>query len=313
MNAAGSTRAGSIDTLVRDYFVVNVDLRGRGQSNGKPDASGHELIDGLDALAYAQKTWPQAVDRGPGAFVVGGSGGGGNTMALVGKAPDVFTAAVAWAGMSDYARWYRDDKRGAYRDEMEGKGWIGGSPESNPDGYESRGGIYVLENVLTDLLVIHGRKDGAVPVHHATTYQQKAEALGKTNVRVHLNDKGHGSAEWPMMMEFLRARRTRPGLAQKGTLLVHSFLATSAFWLVLDDPARVGKAHYELDAEGQLTSLRFAQDEGRTPVKEVLLRIPEPVRNLNVEMDAWTFSPEAEGGTDFRWSCEGAWALKVTQ
>lgn len=315
MTAAGSSRGGYIDSLVREYFVVNVDMRGRGKSTGKPDASGHELIDGLDALAYAQKTWPQAIDSAPGVYLVGGSGGGGNTLALSGKAPDVFTAAVAWAGMSDYALWYRDDKRGAYRDEMEGKGWIGGSPESNPEGYESRGGIYVIENVLTDLLVIHGRKDGAVRVHHATTYEEKAKALGKRKVQVHLNDKGHGSAEWPMMMEFLRTHRTPPGLAQRGALLVHSFLATRAFWLVLDDPARMGEVDYELDAQGQLTSLRFAQDEGKTPVNEVLLRIRGPVRDLSVEMNGRTFSPQAErpreGSTDFRWSCEGGWVARV--
>ena len=317
MTAAGSTRGGYMKTLGRDYFVVNVDMRGRAKSTGKPDASGHELIDGLDALDYARRTWPQAVDSKPGVYLVGGSGGGGNTMSLMGKAPDIFTAAAAWAGMSDYALWYRDDKRGAYRDEMEAKGWIGGNPESNPEGYESRGGIYLLENVLADLLVIHGRKDGAVRVHHATTYEERAKVLGKTNVRVHLNDRGHGSAEWPMMMEFLRTRRTPPKLPQNGSLLVHSFLATRAFWLVLDDPARMGKVDYELDVQGQLTSLRFAQAEGRTPVKAVLLRTPGAAHDVSVEMNGRTFSPKAErsaeGHADFRWACEGEWTLKIAR
>jgi len=165
--AGASSKAGYIDPLLKDFFVVNVDMRGRYKSRDKPDASGHELVDGLDALDFARMTWPAAVRKEPGCYVIGGSGGGGNTLAIAGKAPDIFTAAVSWAGMSDYALWFEGDKKGRYRDEMETKGWIGGTPESNPEGYRARGGLHVLENVITALLVIHGKRDGAVPVEHA--------------------------------------------------------------------------------------------------------------------------------------------------
>lgn len=143
MSAADSRKGGYIDKLAPDFFVVNVDMRGRGKSTGKPDASGFELIDGLDALEHAGRTWPDAVKKDSEVYVAGGSGGGGNVMAIVGKAPDIFCAAVSWAGMSDYGLWHKDDKQGQYRDEMEGQDWIGGSPSSNPEGYRSRGGLYI--------------------------------------------------------------------------------------------------------------------------------------------------------------------------
>jgi dipeptidyl aminopeptidase/acylaminoacyl peptidase len=131
------------------------------------------------------------VKAGTPCYVLGGSGGGGNTLALAGKAPDFFAAAVAYAGMSDYALWYRQDMKGAYRDEMDV--WISGSPDSNPQGYQSRGGLHVLHNVLTDLLVIHGRNDRSVPFEHAAQYQAEARKLGKTNISFLFSDKGHAS------------------------------------------------------------------------------------------------------------------------
>jgi len=315
MSAEASRKAVQIGALLKDFFLLNVDMRGRAGHPGKPDASGHELIDGLDALAFARKTWPEAVDEAPGVFLGGGSGGGGNTLALAGKAPDLFTAAMSYAGMSDYGLWYEGDERGSYRDEMEDKGWIGGTPESNPEGYRSRGGLYVIENVLADLLVFHGRNDGAVPVIHAEKYEARARELSKANIVLKYNDQGHGSAEWPMTLEHLNAKRAHPELAPKGTLRVHSFLACRRFWLVLDDPARMGEAEYELDEQGRLTRLRFSQEPGSTAVDSVMLRIVGANPRLSVRMGGQAVNVEArvaeEGVTDSSWPCTGPWTATV--
>lgn len=309
MTAEASRRAGEIGALLKGFFLVNVDMRGRGGHPGKPDASGHELIDGLDALDFARRTWPEAVDEETGVFLAGGSGGGGNTLSLVGKAPDIFTAAVSYAGMSDYGLWYEGDQRGRYRDEMEDKGWIGGTPESNPGGYRSRGGLHVIENVITDLLVFHGRNDGSVPVDHAEKYEARAREQGKTNIVFKYNDQGHGSAEWPLALEHLKAGRPRRRLLSKGTLRVHSFLACRRFRLVLDDPSCMGKADYALDQQGRLARLDFSPEPGSAPVQVVTLRIRGRGANLSVWSKGALVEPESRAVADdmieFTWPCSG--------
>ena len=315
MNAAGSAKGGHLAELEPHFFAVNVDMRGRGGSSGTPDASGHELLDALDALDFARETWPDAVAPGSGVYAVGGSGGGGNTLAIAGKAPDVFAAAAAWAGMSDYALWFNWDERRRYRDEAQDKGWIGGTPETNPEGYHARGGLNVIENVITNLLVIHGAADQAVPVEHAERYRDRAETLGRKNIRVLLNDKGHASQEWPLMIEHLLAHPTAPVLPAKGTLLVHSFLACRSFRLVLDDPARMGAAEYELDDAGRLRSLCFTQQPGLARAEEFLLRIAGPVRSVTVQAPGETFAPEqVSAGVDhdnFRFRAPTPWTATV--
>ena len=274
MRASGS-RVYVEEIAKAGYFVVNVDMRGRGESTGKPDANGFELLDGLEALDFARRTWREAVDSSSGPYVVGGSGGGGNTLALVGKAPDQFAAAVSWAGMSDYALWHQDDERGRYRDEMETKGWIGGTPETNPEGYLSRGGLTVVGNAISPIIVFHGKRDGAVLVRHATKYKERADELGKDNVKLALNDKGHDSIEWSQAFEFLAQYRQPPRLPSQGKFLLASFLVTHAFRLIADSPAVMGEVSYQLDRKGRLISLSFSRPGRTTPMKEMILELPD--------------------------------------
>ncbi|HOX05368.1 MAG TPA: prolyl oligopeptidase family serine peptidase [Planctomycetota bacterium] len=313
--AAVSRKEGYIAKLSAKFFVVNVDMRGRGGGTGTPDASGFELIDGLDALDFARQTWPAKVDGKSGPYVVGGSGGGGNTLALVGKAPDVFAAAAEWAGMSDYALWHGDDKAGQYRDEMEGKGWIGGSPESNPEGYLSRGGLHLLPNVISPLLVVHGTKDTSVPPHHAEKYKQRAEELRKTNISFHFWNAGHSSEDFPRFLDFLSQHAAPPKLPEKGTLLVHSFLACRSFRLLLDHPSRVGSAEYQLSADGALRSLVFAQPAKSAPAKEFVLRLAGDVKAITLEAQGGRRiverASQAGAWSDFRWAADGAWTART--
>jgi pimeloyl-ACP methyl ester carboxylesterase len=315
MNAAGSRREGYMTALAKHFFVVNVDMRGRGGSNGKPDASGHELVDGLDALDYARQTWPDRVSTNAGPYLVGGSGGGGNTLALAGKAPDLFAAAAEWAGMSDYALWYRDDTAGQYRDEMEAKGWIGGSPDTNPEGYLSRGGLNVLPNLRSPLLVVHGLKDTSVPPHHAQAYQQRAADLGKTNVDFHYSNAGHASEDFPRFIEFFARHPRPPGLPQKGTLLVHSFLACREFRVILDHPSRVGTAAYETSKDGALLSLAFSQVATNTPATNAVLRLGGDVKAVSLATPQGTRTVErcrrSDSGSDFRLDATAPWTVDV--
>jgi len=313
MTAEQSRKAGAISPLLPEFFVVNVDMRGRGGSSGVPDASGFELIDGLDALEHARRTWPHLVEDTAGPFAVGGSGGGGNVLALVGKAPDTFAAAVSWAGMSDYALWYREDSAGVYRDEMDV--WIGGPPDENPEGYLSRGGLHVLDNLLTPLLLVHGRNDVAVPVRHTEEYVRRSRSLGKAQVKVHYNDSGHDSAEWPLMLEHLRTHRRPPEIPRRGRFLVHGFLACRPFRLILEDPSRMGRIEYRLDDSRRLIELHFVQQAGAAATECATLILDTDANRAmftDAKGNCGEVLPESTPrGHIFRLTCRAPWSLKI--
>ena len=314
MTAAASAREGYVTNLTPDFFVVNVDMRGRDGKPGKPDANGFELIDALDALGFAQQTWPQPINSNEAPRLVGGSGGGGNVLALAGKAPDIFSAGVSWAGITDYALLYEGDQRGRIRDEMETKGWIGGTPSSNPAGYRARGGLYLVENELTPLLVIHGRKDGSVPFIHAEKYKAKAEQLGKKQIQFLFNDLGHASEQWPDMIAHIKAHSQAPVLPKEGALRVHSFVACRAFWLILDDPGKMGTANYRLDSKKRLSELKFTPDADASPRAFTLRLFDKPSAvTLKRLADKAVLSPSGSAGdyADYRWDGEGDWTVAI--
>jgi len=317
MTAASARTSGFIQPLLEHFFLVNVDMRGRSKSSGRPDSSGHELIDGLDGLEYARENWKDRISP-DGLYAVGGSGGGGNVLSLAGKAPDIFSAAVSWAGMSDYAVWYRDDIRGRYRDEMEDKKWIGGNPGTNPEGYRSRSGLSVVENVLTRLLVIHGRKDVSVPVISTELYEARIRELEKSNITVHYNDKGHSSIEWPLAMEHLLKNKRQPQIPRFGRFLVHSFLALRSFWIILENPSDMGYSDYSLDSEGNLQSLSFHLAYSHGDINQYLVRLFTCGKKVEItdgsgnKIDCVCCAPGTKKYNDFSFRCKGDFTLQVT-
>ena len=315
-DAARSAEAGYIDELKSDFFVISMDMRGRGGSTMKPDASGLELIDALDTVEFAGKTWPASIPEKSGVFSIGGSGGGGNVLAVAGKAPDFFCSAVSWAGMSDYGLWYEGDSLEHYRDEMKGKSWIGGTPKSNPEGYRSRGGLYVVENVIIPLLVIHGKNDRAVPVLSAEKYEAAANKLGKKNIHIHYNDGDHGSSvDWPLMLRFIKEHTIQVNIPRRGMLRVNSFLACRPFRLVFDHPSGMAEIEYLLDDHDRLSSLRFVPLNKRISPGDITLRVYSPVEGLTVETANEILSlkklNQDETFSDYRWSPKHRSEIKI--
>ena len=121
---------------LRGFCVLNLNLRGRLNTVGEPDANGWEIRDPIDALHVARLRYPQLCSETLPPRAFGASGGGGNVYALVGKCPDLLSAAVAWCGVSNYASWFEWNEGGNYRDEM--ARWIGRDPREVPEAYASR-------------------------------------------------------------------------------------------------------------------------------------------------------------------------------
>ncbi len=243
-----------------EYLMVEVDMRGRSFSDGKPDLSGWELQDWIDAVEFVRKEYSEHIIDPECVYAEGGSGSGGNVYALIGKFPDFLTAAAVHAGMSDYTLLYNQDQIGEFRDEMEGEGWIGGSPITNPEGYISRGGLTTVENILTPIHIDHGETDIRVPVAHARRYVEAARAFNKEVKYLEwpfLGDRRHWTNMTKEMYEilslsikeFFSRHRKPPQLPLKGRLTVAGYVKTRYFELILEHIDRIGWVDYEFSSD----------------------------------------------------------------
>ena len=242
-----------LQSLLGEYLLVEVNMRGRGECTGKPDANAWELQDVIDAVEFARTHYGENILDGQ-VYVYGASGGGGNVYGLVGKFPDYFAAAFAGCGMSDYALFYRDDDAGDFRDELDD--WVGGPPSGLQEDYDSRSGLTTVGNVLTPLVVVHGTEDLSVPVEQARMYVEKARELKKTDVTYfELCGIEHGMNHIPEIVAQNRVRLTehfskhKSGrtIPRKGTFVVGGYLKTREFEVVLEEVGRVAQVAYSLE------------------------------------------------------------------
>ncbi|WP_409345056.1 alpha/beta hydrolase family protein [Paenibacillus sp. MBLB4367] len=175
------------------YLVVQVDMRGRAFSEGSPDCNGHELIDIYDAVRFVREQYPDYLSDPGIVHLEGGSGGGGNALAMINKFPDLFASATALYGISDYAEWYAGDRVGEFRDEMDV--WIGSPPWNDAERYAARSGAYLAANQLTSLLMAHGSYDERVPVGQSRRYVSAGERAGKEPLIRYVEWPGVGGFE----------------------------------------------------------------------------------------------------------------------
>ena len=291
----GNVKSGHRDNVAppttQEFFGIAPEMRGRGDSAGKPDVNGWELQDAVDALGAAARMFPDLADTASIPRLTGGSGGGGNVLGIVGKFPDLFAAAVCECGISDYALFFAQDSVGEFRDEMEGAGWIGGNPQTRPEAYLSRGGRVTAMNLLVPLLLFHGEKDRRVPVAHPRLYVEAARRHGRAHLvrAVYFPEAGlpgHYDGATPTDMALrdqevtahLRTHTTAPALPSAGRMVVAGYLRTRAFELELESVDHVALLEYDLARD------RF---QLRAPTcRTARLRRPEQVSERPVSCSA---------------------------
>ncbi|WP_171687807.1 alpha/beta hydrolase family protein [Paenibacillus germinis] len=240
-----------------DYLMVEVDMRGRAFSDGEPDCNGWELLDVIDAVNYVRKHYADCIIDPEIIYFEGGSGGGGNAYAIIGKFPDFFAAATAMCGITDYTVWYEQDEIGEFRDELDV--WIGFPPHTNPIAYQSRSGLALIGNVLTPLFIAHGETDVRVPVEHARMYMEKAKELGLSERVRYMELEGVGTREhWgnstEKQMQLMRERseynrnkhQVPIEIPSSGVFTVAGYLITKEFSVILDSLDKVAIVTYDL-------------------------------------------------------------------
>jgi pimeloyl-ACP methyl ester carboxylesterase len=239
------------------YVIVQVDMRGRAFSDGLADCNGYELIDIYDAVQFVRKEYADCLLAPDPVYLEGGSGGGGNVLATVAKFPDLFAAATALYGISDYALWYKQDEIGEFRDDMDI--WIGCTPERDEERYEARSGFWLAANVRTPLYIAHGDGDIRVPVEHSRIYVKEMERLGKQSL-IHYDELlgvgagGHlthiTEAQSQQIVEGSERNRknhpTAPTFPSSGKLIAGGYVYTSAFQVHLESVDALASLTYDL-------------------------------------------------------------------
>lgn len=171
-------------TLGRGWIYLFPHFRGR---NDHPEACGSLKAqqDILDAVAWAKKEYPIDEER---IYLSGVSGGGHMTMLMASRYPEVWTAASAWAGISDLAAWYRLHSRSGYGEMM--RQTFGGAPGESAEiaaQYRSRSPLTHIQravNLPLDIATgVHDGHRGSVPVRHSLeAFNLLARKQGATEI-----------------------------------------------------------------------------------------------------------------------------------
>lgn len=242
-----------------DYVLVQVDMRGRAFSQGEADCNGLELMDIYDAVQFVRGAYRDWLLDPAVVYLEGGSGGGGNVLAAVNKFPDLFAAASALYGISDYAVWYANDELGEFRDDMDV--WIGCTPEQDPERYMARSGLHLAENQRTPLYIAHGDRDDRVPVVQSRLYVERMNRLGRADLVLYDDMEGVGGfGHADNITEEQRARletnkrlnkerhRVPVEIERRGSFVVGGYLVMKPFRVWLGHVDRLARVTYDLDS-----------------------------------------------------------------
>ena len=111
--------------------------------------------------------------------VFGGSYGGYSAYWQLVQYPDLYTAGVAWIGLTDLEEMYETTMPHFRTELME---TYLGTPEENPDLYRERSPITHAGNVAAPLFLVHGVNDRRVPVSQARLFRERLDDLGYDGV-----------------------------------------------------------------------------------------------------------------------------------
>ena len=143
----------------KGLFAAAPDMRGHGDSAGKRDSGGVELMDIYDAVTCLRESFGNRIDP-ENVNIVGYSGGGGNVFSCVTKFPDLFRSANAFFGVSDYAYWFEHVPQYALQLSED----IGGAPVDVPDRYMARNSLLgVGNNPYTAIQLFHDEEEQSCP------------------------------------------------------------------------------------------------------------------------------------------------------
>lgn len=241
----------------REYLTIDIDMRGRANSQGYPDCNGLELIDVIDAIEYTKHCYSDFLIDTENVYFEASSGGGGNAFSLATKFPDYFSAITSLCGISDYETWYREDIMGEFRDELDV--WIHCTPDDNPMAYAARSSLTGIGNLRTPIFIAHGSTDERCSVEYSRRFVKGVQDAAHGDLVRYFELPGVGTSDhWsnatPEQLvrvtyeseQNRKDHRTPVGLEDSGKLVVAGYLYTKKFIIMLESIDYVGTVEYNL-------------------------------------------------------------------
>jgi dipeptidyl aminopeptidase/acylaminoacyl peptidase len=163
----------------RNWIYLSPEFRG---VDDHPEACGSEIAqqDILDAVAWARSHLKIDEKR---IYLWGWSGGGHMALLMASRAPDLWAAVSAWAGITDMAAYYRENAREQPpRTQGQLRACMGGAPGSSAlvdSQYSERSPLTHLDRAaIVPIDIWNGRDDDDVsPAHAMLAFNKIARAL----------------------------------------------------------------------------------------------------------------------------------------
>ncbi|MFH5797803.1 S9 family peptidase [Haladaptatus sp. CMAA 1911] len=187
--------------LNRGYTVLEINYRGsagRGREFKERligDWGGGEQDDVAEGARWLRgEDW---IDEDA-LLVYGGSYGGYSAYWQMVRYPELYTAGIAWVGVTDLHDMY-ENTMPHFRTGLMEK--YLGDPEENHDLYRERSPVEYTENLGSPLLMVHGVNDRRVPVSQARLFRDALEEDGFEEGEngdfeyEELGEEGHGSTD----------------------------------------------------------------------------------------------------------------------
>ncbi|GAA0244772.1 S9 family peptidase [Haladaptatus pallidirubidus] len=185
----------------KGYTVLQINYRGsigRGREFKNSligDWGGAEQADIAEGVRWlGEKEW---IDEDQ-TVAYGGSYGGYSAYWQMVQYSELYTAGIAWVGVTDLHDMHENTMPHFQTGLMEK---YLGDPEENHDLYRERSPIEYTENLSAPLLMVHGVNDRRVPVSQARLFRDKLEEDGFVEGEdgdfeyEELGDEGHGSTD----------------------------------------------------------------------------------------------------------------------
>jgi dienelactone hydrolase len=262
-----SDTAGSLgaDALTRiagyGFFVLAVQMRGRGSSTGTRDSSGHEVYDIYDVYQNVlSKMASYSILDTSRVALIGYSGGGGNTLCFGTRFPDLCMLSVDHFGMSDYGydgtnSWYFQDPSRQTQLNTD----VGSPRTSFLNEYRVRNSREAIaKNLKGKLFIFHDTNDTSVPLLNSSNVYDQYVAEGRsvqvskygvydesdlrysvtisTDSPRWLHANPTGSAQIIQAEQYWKdfvSTLTVPEVAASGTLRILGLVRTKKFYIVL--------------------------------------------------------------------------------
>ena len=238
-------------------FCLCIDIRGRGDSAGKVDDGGLEIMDIYDGIQAAIQRYPDQIDPQR-ISIIGYSNGGSNAFFAAVRFPYLFRGAMSFFGIPDYG--LLATRNTCYADRTTAA--VGGTVTELPDKYLVRNTTLAVGNLCgTRFHLACDAEEQMCPMYLQEAFIDAVKENNHPALILHLSKPGdthrwfHGyndgylDAAEDRFMDDIGNISAPPAMKPTGELTVLGFIVTPKFCIVLgkgdDAAARVKYAFTE--------------------------------------------------------------------